>query len=137
MAAIARGFGAIPGDTKASSLLASASMKKIEESLGLPTFSNFPNHARNYGPVLEALGFVAAKSVKTKSVAKEDYSFRVGDVVIFQSTTKSVPGHIQIYDGKHWISDFVQKDPLWPNSSPLSTWQVEKPAYVIYTISDE
>lgn len=51
-----------------------------------------------------------------------------GDVAVIQPTAKgNSAGHIEGYDGKDWISDFVQTG-FWPGASDRS----EKPADAIY-----
>ena len=60
------------------------------------------------------------------------YSPELADVIVFQGTSASAAGHMQLYDGTQWISDFKQQDPLWPSSNPNSVWQMEKPSYTIY-----
>lgn len=37
-----------------------------------------------------------------------NYQPQIGDVVVFNRTSKNPHGHIQIYDGKGWVSDFRQ-----------------------------
>ncbi len=46
-------------------------------------------------------------------ISSDNYVPQVGDVVVFNRTSKNPHGHIQIYDGSQWISDFRQ-----PNFSP-------------------
>ncbi|MDR2153895.1 MAG: CHAP domain-containing protein [Burkholderiaceae bacterium] len=81
--------------------------------------------AKNYGPNLEQAGFVRVYGSPQK-----------GDVVVMQSypgaTGPSVHGHMAIYDGFKWISDFVQKD-IYPGSS----YRQHKPPYQIYRYSGE
>jgi hypothetical protein len=45
-----------------------------------------------------------------------------------QATSHRKSGHIQGFDGKNWISDFVQKNGFWPDQE----YRKETPAYVIY-----
>jgi hypothetical protein len=85
--------------------------------------------AKDYGPGLIAAGF--------EEVRQEAYMPMTGDVIVFQGTSSTAAGHMQIYDGIQWISDFKQKDPLWPSSNPKSPWQTEKPTYNIYRYSDQ
>ncbi|MCL1623055.1 CHAP domain-containing protein [Moraxella sp. Tifton1] len=42
-------------------------------------------------------------------ISNDNYEPQVGDVVVFNRTAKNPHGHIQIYDGKQWISDFRQQ----------------------------
>lgn len=41
-------------------------------------------------------------------ISNHDYVPQVGDVVVFNRTAKNPHGHIQIYNGNQWISDFRQ-----------------------------
>jgi hypothetical protein len=67
--------------------------------------TNHPASASQYGPYLEHDGFVpvAAGSPQT------------GDVAVFQPVPGHDDGHIQIYDGTNWVSDFKQQNFL-PNT---------------------
>lgn len=49
-------------------------------------------------------------------ISSDNYVPQVGDVVVFNRTSKNPHGHIQIYDGRQWVSDFRQ-----PNFSPYRT----------------
>lgn len=46
-------------------------------------------------------------------ISNDNYIPQIGDVAVFNSTSKNPHGHIQIYDGDQWVSDFRQ-----PNFSP-------------------
>ena len=73
-----------------------------------------PVFARDYGPALVVNGF--------KPVAMKDYAPQAGDVVVIQpyaagnaadgkSFKASDPaGHIAMFDGTIWVSDFKQRD---------------------------
>jgi len=51
-----------------------------------------------------------------------------GDIVVIQPMAKgNTSGHIAGYDGKDWISDFIQLG-FWPNGE----YRKERPSYVIY-----
>lgn len=41
-------------------------------------------------------------------ISSNNYVPQVGDVVVFNRTSKNPHGHIQIYDGNQWVSDFRQ-----------------------------
>lgn len=41
-------------------------------------------------------------------INSQNYKPQVGDVVVFNRTSKNPHGHIQIYDGRGWVSDFRQ-----------------------------
>ena len=55
--------------------------------------------ASDYRYILPLYGF---KEIKTKEFIK-------GDIVVFQRNPKHIYGHIAMYDGNKWISDYVQK----------------------------
>ena len=44
----------------------------------------------------------------------DKYGRQIGDVAVFPKTTKHPKGHIEIWDGKNWVSDTVQPSG-WPN----------------------
>ena len=73
------------------------------EAGGLNT-TGHPDCAKDWGPTLIRKGF----AVTDTRVAK------LGDIVVFQMLdAKNAAGHIEYYDGKNWISDFIQ-DGFWP-----------------------
>lgn len=61
--------------------------------------------AKDYAPSYEKIGF---KKVFTYSgVNKKDYHPKAGDISIIQYEPD---GHICMFNGKIWISDFIQSD---------------------------
>jgi hypothetical protein len=56
--------------------------------------------AGDYGPFLLRHG--------AQTVPQDSYVPQVGDVVVFDKTGQHPCGHIEMYDGQHWISDFKQ-----------------------------
>ena len=50
-----------------------------------------------------------------------------GDVVVIQSIPGHPHGHMAMYDGEHWVSDFKQRT-LYPGDS----YRAYKPSYVVY-----
>ena len=85
--------------------------------------SGYPIYAKDWGPTLLRIGF------QPLSIDKLDqFNFKKGDVVVLQPHKSGNPaGHIAGFDGKSWISDFVQND-IW--SGPA--YRKEKPSYVVY-----
>lgn len=55
------------------------------------------------------------KSAGFTRINSNNYQPQLGDVVVFNRTSKNPHGHIQIYDGSDWVSDFRQ-----PKFSPYS-----------------
>jgi len=82
-----------------------------------------PVFAKLYGPTLMRNGF------HTITVDNPDkFAFQQGDIVVIDATKHGNPaGHIAGYDGKAWISDFIQSG-FWPG--PF--YAKEKPTYAVY-----
>jgi hypothetical protein len=84
-----------------------------------------PVPARLYGPFLESKGF---QPVNTTSYLK-------GDIAVIQgypgatADPSGIPyGHIQMYNGSIWISDFKQMRDFWPGGG----YRTNQPSFVIY-----
>lgn len=56
--------------------------------------------AGDYGPFLLRHG--------AQTISPDSYIPQVGDVVVFDKTSQHPFGHIEMYDGHHWVSDFMQ-----------------------------
>jgi len=81
-------------------------------------------YAKEYGPILMRNGFHA---ITVDDPAK--FPFLKADIVVMEPTKHGNPaGHIAGYDGKDWISDFVQQQGFWPGPA----YRQEKPSYVVY-----
>lgn len=79
-----------------------------------------PLYAKDYGPYLTKAGL--------KAVATKDYTPAKGDIVVIQSyAAKDPAGHIAMYDGKQWVSDFKQRD-IWAGPG----YRIHKPAMQVY-----
>jgi len=77
------------------------------------------NSAKDYGPSLEAVGFLELNFCP-RAYAK-------GDVAVIDGFAGHVHGHMQMYDGTQWISDFKQRD-FWPGAA----YRTANPAYKVY-----
>ena len=94
-----------------------AYVRKAIEAGGIST-SNRPNYAKDYGSYLEEWGF---EEITTTNYQK-------GDIAVFQNYEGgSVAGHIQMYNGSQWVSDFKQSG-FWPGSG----YRKNEPSYSIY-----
>jgi hypothetical protein len=80
--------------------------------------------AKDYGPSLTTTGFVKIISEH----ADASYHHLAGDVAIIQPIPGHPDGHMTMFDGKHWVSDFVQMHGVYPGAS----YRLAKPAYAIY-----
>jgi Type IV secretion system pilin len=68
---------------------------------GLTSFdTNHPGSAYQYGPYLINAGFT--------TVSSSGYVPLQGDVIVFANMASRPNGHIQMYNGSQWVSDFRQ-----------------------------
>ncbi len=75
----------------------------IRLALGAAGFNTtgHPQYAKDYGSFLKKLGF--------GEIPKEGYSPQVGDIRVWQNYTGgNKAGHIDMYNGEKWVSDFVE-----------------------------
>ena len=77
-----------------------------------------PRSAKDTGAFLEQKGF---RTVNTTTYQK-------GDIAIIQNYTGGSPhGHMQMYNGSQWVSDFKQNG-FWPGSG----YRTHKPKFSIF-----
>lgn len=70
------------------------------EAGGIDT-AGHPKHAKDYGDFLKKIGF--------HEVSKEGYSPQKGDIRVWQNYPGgNISGHIHMYDGSQWVSDFFE-----------------------------
>lgn len=82
-----------------------------------------PADAKDYGPTLRRMGFS-----ELKVEDPEKFKFMKGDIVVIQPYIGGNPsGHIAAFDGRVWISDFIQRD-FW--SGP--TYREKRPIHAFY-----
>jgi hypothetical protein len=92
------------------------------EAAGADT-SGHPAEAKRYANILLRNGF---RPIQAASPGRQ--LFRKGDVVVMEPTQGgNQAGHIAAYDGKDWISDFIQSG-FWPGPA----YAKEEPTYVVY-----
>lgn len=77
--------------------------------------------AKDYGTSLERVGFVALPGQPT-------VGFRAGDVAVIQPIPHLPHGHMAMFDGHIWVSDFRQMHGLYPGPS----YRIHQPAYTVY-----
>lgn len=78
--------------------------------------------AKDYGSSLLAVGF---EEIDIKDCLGGKYL--AGDVVIIQNVTGHPHGHMAMYDGQYWVSDFVQSS-IYPGPAYMQN----NASYVIY-----
>jgi hypothetical protein len=99
-------------------------VRKALQAGGAQFYGQYPPTGKEYGPALEMLGF--------HEITVEDpdkFNFIKGDVMVMDSYegSKNNAGHVAGYDGKDWISDFVQKD-FWAGQA----YRTQRPHYAVY-----
>lgn len=110
-------------NAKAHSLGRCAHHVRLALEAGGAKTSGHPAHAKDWGGVLLRNGYQ-----KIGVISLQSYSARAGDIAVIQPYTGgSISGHIQVWDGQHWISDFVQRD-FWPGQG----YRRAKPSFAIY-----
>jgi hypothetical protein len=77
--------------------------------------------AADYGPFLLRHG--------AQVLAADSYTPQVGDTVVFDKTAQHPYGHIEMYDGQRWVSDFMQHS-FSPYRDAAST-----PPFTIYRLT--
>jgi hypothetical protein len=75
--------------------------------------------AKDYGPSLIQVGFYALDFDPTV--------YEAGDVVIIGTFTGNAHGHMAMFNGEVWVSDFKQRE-LYPGPG----FRRHKPSYTIY-----
>jgi hypothetical protein len=79
-------------------------------------------HAKDYGPQLEKAGF--------RKVT--DGTLQKGDVAVIQNYPGgNISGHMTMYDGQKWVSDYQQRD-MWGGDG----YRTHQPAHQIYRHPD-
>lgn len=101
-------------------------VRKALQAGGANFYGSYPPQGKLYGPALEKLGFhrITVENPDT-------FHFQKGDVMVMEPYKGSTnnAGHVAGYDGKKWISDFVQND-FW--AGPAYRKQKPRPAYAVY-----
>lgn len=99
-----------------------AYVRKALQAGGADFQGKYPSTGKEYGPTLEMLGFH-----KITVDNPDKHHFMKGDVMVMEPHKGSTAGHVAGYDGKQWVSDFVQRD-FWAGPS----YRKERPRYAVY-----
>lgn len=97
-------------------------VREAIEAGGMST-NGRPNYACNYGLFLLRKGFN-----QINITDPNDYTPIKGDIVVFDTYPGQSPdpaGHIQIYNGEKWVSDFVQRR-FWPGTAYENDYKKRK-----------
>lgn len=100
-------------------------VRQALRSAGANIQKPYPSMAKSWGDRLRLLGY---REVSVEN--PEAYIFQSGDIVVLQPYTGGNPaGHIAGFDGKDWISDFIQRD-FWSGPG----YRKERPQYAVYRL---
>lgn len=80
--------------------------------------------AKDYGPSLNAVGFDRIVSAH----ADAHYRHQAGDVAVIQPIEGHPHGHMAMFNGMYWLSDFVQYHGVYP----AHLYRVIRPPYAVY-----
>jgi hypothetical protein len=101
-------------------------VRKALQAGGANFHGTYPAQGKLFGPALEMLGFhqITVDNPDT-------FIFQRGDVMVMEPYKGSTnhAGHVAGFDGKSWISDFVQRD-FW--AGPGYRNQKPRPKYAVY-----
>ena len=115
--------GNVPSNSKPAKAAKVARSKALSKSIGYCAryvrialqsagykFTGVPSAYMYANGTLSSAGF---GQISTKT------PYQIGDIIVINRSSKHIHGHICIWDGKNWISDFVQRK--WnPFSTPQS-----------------
>lgn len=87
---------------------------------GLNT-SGHPADAKDYGPFLVKNG--------ASVVPNKGYKPEKGDIVVFEGNKSHPYGHIEVYNGKGWVSDFKQHS--------MIPYRSDVPPHTVYRFPDD
>ena len=88
--------------------------------------------ARDYGQSILESGYgfeIIAKQETGGHYPPVSYKPKTGDIVVFEPYKENGAGHMAMYDGSDWISDFRQRN-FWPGPGYAS----KKPKFAIYRL---
>ena len=90
--------------------------------------------AKNYGPWLLENGF---KVVDNATTVRSGGVFTIsgqqlGDVVVIQAAPHHVHGHMAMFNGTHWVSDFIQEKGFYP----AQIYRDQNIPYALYRYGD-
>lgn len=98
-------------------------VRRALQAAGAKMDPPYPPSGKDYGPALMKLGF------RRIAVSNPDaFVFMKGDVMVMEPHRGGKPhGHVAGFDGRHWISDHIQRD-FWAGPG----YRRERPSYVVY-----
>jgi len=84
-------------------------------------------------PAYKYDGYLDDYFAKVTPTPPDNYLPKRGDIAVFQQPNeKHKSGHIQMYNGIQWVSDFKQPNGFWPGKD----YRDKKPRYTVYRPKD-
>lgn len=111
------------GKTDSGHNCAQAVKNGLNNGFGGKQGDSLHNGPQNYGPGLENLGFMAINN---------NSSLKPGDIMIFQPPGGNQYGHIQMWNGNNWVSDYVQPNRPDGYPGPGSYYKQKNPSNQLY-----
>ncbi|WP_078034092.1 hypothetical protein [Massilia sp. KIM] len=97
-------------------------VRRALQAAGAELRPPYPPSGKLYGPTLQALGF------QLLDVPNPDcFPFLKGDIMVMEPTKPRGHGHVAGYDGRDWISDFIQRD-FWAGPG----YRRKRPPFAVY-----
>ena len=62
-----------------------------------------------YNKILPQMGF--------EEISIKNYKPQKGDISVLPTNKRSVFGHVAVYNGQFWVSDFIQKKGMFPSTA--------------------
>lgn len=59
-----------------------------------------------------------------EEVSRKNYVPQKGDIIVFPATGKHVWGHIQMWNGEQWVSDFKQRNMIPAKAYHKTDWKI-------------
>ena len=72
--------------------------------------------AYGYSWLLPRMGFI--------ELGRENYVPQKGDLIVFPAVGKHIWGHIQMWNGEQWVSDFKQRNMIPAKDYHKTKWQI-------------
>ena len=59
-----------------------------------------------------------------EKISKDNYKPQKGDIIVFPAIGKHIWGHIQMWDGQQWVSDFKQRSMIPAKAYVQTDWKI-------------
>ena len=111
------------GKTRSSQNCAQAVKNGLDHGFGGNQGTSLHGGPQNYGTGLEKLGFVPIDN---------NSPLKPGDIMIFQPPGNRANGHIQMWNGYQWVSDYMQPNQPDGYPGPGSYYEKANPMKQLY-----